>query len=685
MSYQSSPASAGLTRALVAATVIALASCDSSVDQLETDRLTLSTPDRIRNAQAINPAAVSALATVNGVEVFLNQAGNGTFSGNVSVPANSVVSMSIQFTEQVSGEALVLATQTQQVRTGSTDDQVTIRRSAYNFDAHDADGDSVSNIIEREENTNPRDENDAPPMVNINVVAAHPEGVGSDSSGKYAVEASIGNSVRLLEQSGNQFRGTFYTVEKSPVMVSAEYIENVTGQKLSVASQSYELSSVFDQQTVTFSQNGYQLSDRDGDSQSDLSELIAGTSIFEAGGNSAPGELSFTTTFAVPSVIQNPGSVYGEFRVDGQTVGLSRNANTYTANSSIAAGTIVVLDVTLKDNFNGTEYIVAQAQKTVPIASPQQVVQFSQSDFNLQIDTDLDNVLNYIEREQASNPLIADSDPNVDPDPDTDPDEPGNGGTTVSCTVSDVPAQVIAAGTQATQSIAGFVDCAGGSYELFSGEYQFNWNSSDNTIQWVPPASATPGSQLSFTVDVRNPANSLELYASFQVNTTIASPDSGCTATTSISDFAAIRDLHVQDDEVFNDLQLRVDSDDRRSLLAFSVPSGLALTGNATLTITVGNDEGDGTINVSQPDAFLWSETDSELEVPQTGSITGSITGSWLSGQQYQFSLSGLKQENTGELALMLSQASGNDVAFLARESGTPAVLSVEVTNDCSS
>ena len=48
------------------------------------------------------------------------------------------------------------------------------------------------------------------------------------------------------------------------------------------------------------------------------------------------------------------------------------------------------------------------------------------------------------------------------------------------------------------------------------------------------------------------------------------------------------------------------------------------------------------------------------------------------------FDLSGLSQEASGELTLMLSQAGGDDFAFLARESGTSAVLAAEFTDeDC--
>ena len=139
--------------------------CDSEPDHNHADGLNLLAPERIRNIEAINPAAVSAVATVNGIEVVLSPGANGTFTGNVAVPPNSVVPVSIQFSEQVNGQSLILATQSQQVSTGNSDNRVTIRRAAYNFDAHDADGDSVSNIVEREENTNPLDPNDAPPMV----------------------------------------------------------------------------------------------------------------------------------------------------------------------------------------------------------------------------------------------------------------------------------------------------------------------------------------------------------------------------------------------------------------------------------------------------------------------------------------------------------------------------------------
>ena len=674
---------------LVGFVALFVVACDSSVDQLDADSLSLSAPDRIRSARAVDLAAVTATATVNGVEVLLSPSSNGVFSGDVSAPPNTTVPISIQFSELVDGEPLVLATRTQQVNTGNSDEQVILRRSVYNFDAHDADGDSVSNIIEREENTDPFDATDAPALININVVVEQPAGIAIDNSGRYTVEASIGNSIRQLERSDNQFRGAFFTVDRAPVTVAAEFIEEVTGEKLSVASQSRELLSLFDQQTITFSNTEYQLPDRDGDRLVDLAELVAGTSIFEAtnaGGESAggeseggenaggesvtPGDLIFTTMFDVPSIIQNPSAVYAEFQVDGQTVGLSRASNTYMAESAVTAGASVVLDVSLLDNFNGVEFVVAQAQMTVAITTNQQSVEFTETDFNLQIDTDADGVPNYIEREQATNPLVANTD---------------NRGESVSCSVDEVPVQVISAGTLATQPMGDLIDCGGAAFELAASGFQFSWNSADNILQWVPPATAAQGSQLSFTVDVRNPADAQEVYTSFQVVTTIASSNSECNVTTSTSEFALIRDLHIQGTEVFNNGQLRVDSNDRRTLLAFALPSDATLTGNATLVVTVANDQGDGTIEVAQLDFFQWAESDEELLVPPTAAAVGSLTASWLSGQQYQFNLSGLRQDNSGEVNLILTQINGNDVAFLARESNTSSVLQVEITNDCES
>lgn len=671
--YPSNHRRSKLIRALGVSAAILIAACDSSVDspidRLDADRIDLLAPERIRNAQAVNPAAITALATVNGVEVLLNPMGDGSYRGDVSVPANTVVPVNIQFSEEVDGEDLVLATQTQQINTGSSDNQLTLRRSAYNYDDHDADGDSVSNIIEREENTNPRDASDAPAMLNVNVVAEQPAEIANDSSNRYSVEAAIGNSVKLLERSGNQYRGTFYTVDRAPVSASAFFIDEVTGQRLPVASQSYELPSIFEQQTITFSGTGYQLTDRDGDSQTDLAELIAGTSIFSSE-NDSSGEVSFTTAFDIPASIENPGSVYAEYRVDGQPVGLTRNSDSYSANSSVASGAIVVLDVALKDNFNASAYLVAEAQKTVQITSGQQVVQFAPSDFNLQIDTDADGVLNYIEREQATNPLAAGS------------GETGGGSDMVSCIVSDVPAQVVSAGSQVTQSMTDFINCGDAAYELAASDYQFSWNSGDNTIQWVLPATADAGSQLTYTVDVRNPADSSEVYTSLLVNT-IIDTDSGCTAQLSTTEIAVSRDLFLQDDEVFDTVQLRVDGDDRVSLLGFSIPSSLTMTGNATLAITVGADEGSGTVNVAQLDYFPWSETDEELQLPQMSGTAGELTGSWQSGQRYEFNLSGLKKEDNGELTLLLFQSSGNDVAFRASEAGDSAVLSVESIGSC--
>jgi len=317
---------------------------------------------------------------------------------------------------------------------------------------------------------------------------------------------------------------------------------------------------------------------------------------------------------------------------------------------------------------------VATAQITLQITGNQQLVQFAESDFNLQIDSDNDGVFNAIERESRTDPLSADSGQTPAAGP--------------SCTALDLAAGMVTAGSVVTQSVSGAVDCGDDNFELEASAFGFMSNSADNTIQWNVPSTAVAGDQLSFSVDVVNPANPGDIFASFEVNATVI-PVSTCDALPTISEFTSIRDLHVQGTDVFNQTQLRIDSNDRRALLGFSIPAGSVLTGNATLTITVGNDEGSGTVNVSQLESFQWSEAADTLQLPESDIALGALTTDWLIGQQNQFALTGLTSDgqsdpqNSIELTLLLTQVSGSDTAFLARESGTPAILSVEFAGNC--
>ncbi|OED43059.1 hypothetical protein AB833_04545 [Chromatiales bacterium (ex Bugula neritina AB1)] len=636
--------------ALAASLIVGCESGDSQVtDTLTVDSTGLSVPlpQRIRSITALDPDDISALAMVNGVQVPLSRSGDGSYRGQTQVAARSTFPVTIEFSETFSGNKLVLASNSQQLSTSDSNASVRLRRYEYDYDSHDSDNDSVSNIIEREEDTDPFDGTDSPEMVGVSVLAQRPSALGSSGFSDFIVEATVGNSIRRLtaSASGNGFTGEFRVPRRTPLPVTVSLVELVTGNDFRVSNQSQQLSVLTDQQSVVFTADAYSAEDRDGDGQSDLAELIAGTNISDAG-NSPVNTVSYTVMFSVPADIQNPQNVYAELRAGSRSIGLSRNTNNYSATDSATAGDNVTLKSDILDTFNGQPYVLATAQTTVQISGNGQSVVFTESDFQLDIDTDNDGVANYIERQQGTNPLAA----NVVVDP-------------VSCSISAVPAVTATAGQRVSiDNISGFVDCGSAPFVLASSEFDFEWNQATDQIQWTVPANTAAGATLSFAIAVRNPADDNEEYATVAINTLVQATE--CTVTTEQFVFTPTRDVFRSNNNVVAAGPLRVELGQRQALIGFniSLPEG-ELVG-AALTLTVASDGGNGTISVFHDNTLVWSESDDSIDLPVLSSAAGALTQTWVPNQSSVIPLTNLFL-SSGEFTLLLLQTTGNnDISF---------------------
>ncbi len=651
-----------LTTALLSCCLM-VSACDSGDPaanvrsaSISSTELSLPLPDRIRSISALDPNNIEATAIVNGVQISLNPDGSGAYRGSIQVPARATFGVQIEFSERFANQKLVLATRSQQVTTGTTNQQLTVSRASYDFDSHDDDGDSASNIVEREEDTNPLDAAETPGLVNIPLIARQPQLLAGSSFSSYLFEASVGQDTKVLTASGNDFRGSFNVVNSAPVTASVQMIETVTGQRFAVATQSRQLNTITDQQTIIFEAGDYAIPDRDNDGQSDVAELIAGTDITNPDNSSA----TLTTLFGIPALIVNAENSYAEYRVDGQLVSLNRNENSFSATSSINAGTAVVLDVSILDNYEGQPYQLATARKTVSINNANPSVTFNEADFSFAIDTDADGTANYLERQQGTDPFNA---------PDV---------ISVSCTAQTLPVTTGAPGDTVTiEDIASYINCGSDPYALDAAASGFNWNENSNNIAWTIPADADSGTTFGYVLNITDPSVS-EVYTTAQVQTRVETV--ACTPITEQFQFGASKDLFFQGGTIFNNEELRVNASARRSLLGFTVPAQAGELTGAALVLSVGDDSGNGNIGVYQDDSYQWEETDVDLELPDLSNLVGSRDGLWQSGMSYTIGLTSLFV-NGEEISLFLRQDSaGNDVAFTSRETSTPPVLVLEFT-----
>ncbi len=632
----------------------------SSEATMSPTNLSLPVPERIRAVSALDPASISAQATVNGVIVPMALAANGTYSGSLQVAAQTTFPVVIEFSEQFSGQKLILATNTQQVSVDSDSTTLNLRRADYDFDSHDDDGDSVSNIVEREQDSDPLDAGQTPDLITINIVASQPIALFNSGFNNYTIEATVGAETRVLSAAGAVFRGAFQVPQTASLNVAVEVIESVTGQRLEVASQSRAVNNPFDQQEIVFESGNYNTPDRDGDGLTDLAELAAGTDI-TINNNTPVTDLPFTINFSVPSPIQNPQTVYAELEYEGQTPGLIRNANNYTVNLTGRSGTTGQLEVEILDVFNNQPYVLASLQQSVQLTSAGQVINLSESDFNLQIDTDGDGVANYLERQQGSDPFNASI-------------------AAVSCNVTTPPQSSGLAGSQQTlNNISANVSCNNAPFELASSQSGFSWNSAADSITWLIPSAATAGTVVELPVQVRNPANPAEVYATLQVRAEVLAAE--CTPTTTELSFTSTRDAFRNDQRVAGLGPLRLRSNDRDVLIGFNVGAQSGQLVSAILRLTVTDDAGNGNVTVYQDDSLIWSESDDLIPLPLLTSSVGALNTQWDENVTYSIGLTSLFLSGDDVSLILQLESGGNDVAFSSRESNNPPELVLGFSN----
>ena len=555
-----------LWRAFFVLALAGLTACDSQTkpadEQVIMDATSIQVPlpQQLRATSAIDPAAVTSVVTINGVETELQSTSGGQFTGQITVPAQSTFTVVIDFHEMFSGTRLELGRAERLVTTGNGNLLLSLQSEDYDFNSFDADGDSVSNLQERQAETNPLDPLDPsqlPESVEIEVIAALPVEATTAGYSDYQIEVSVGTESVTAAAIDGTLTQTFSVLLQDTLTVSVRLIESTTGQGLVFGTQTRQVVNPPEFTQIIFDSGAYDLdSDQDADGFNDLDELIAGTDLF------SPPESNqvlviFTVVFDVPPELSALDNAFATLEINGTDVALTRTGNTYSGTAVAEAGSTIDIQAQFDDTFQGQSVVLATFGGA---ATPSAGETLQLEGFSLQIDTDNDGIANFVELSQGSDPF--------------------------------------------------------------------------------------------------NP------------------PDQQCTPVTETV-FATLTDDGFQQDQFFNTSVLRVDEDDRITLMRYSFDESLGSVITASLNLTVTFDEGDGLLSVFSVEDFQWSDSAISVPLPALGAPVGSQENDWESRVEYTFDLN--PDAISDDFTLFVVQTDGNDVGFGSSSSNAPPALELVV------
>ncbi len=138
---------------------LALSACQSDVQP--DANLKFTPPARIMQVRAIDRSQLRPVVTLStGAVIPMQQVGDSSWTGTINVQANATYTISVEWIENLANGELVLARWTDNVIVNSIGAQIDLNNESYNY-AIDTDGDSFTNIEERQNETDPFVPNDA--------------------------------------------------------------------------------------------------------------------------------------------------------------------------------------------------------------------------------------------------------------------------------------------------------------------------------------------------------------------------------------------------------------------------------------------------------------------------------------------------------------------------------------------
>ena len=248
----------------------------SSID-IQSDQLSLSVPNRIRQIQELDIENVEAIATINGQQFELTRT-DDQYRVSLNIPTNSSINISIRFSERLdSGEVLDLAEFSSSLDIGTENQTLQVFEDEFNDSAFDDDNDLISNLIEREEGTDPFVFDTRPDNRTITINFSLPLVINDPQITQ--VIATIAGTPRAVRRDGNDFEISGIATTRSTVSVEVILLQRLdSGVSLVLADATSSIPSGVQAVTVELTDDDFNFDrDQDGDGITNLDELQNGT------------------------------------------------------------------------------------------------------------------------------------------------------------------------------------------------------------------------------------------------------------------------------------------------------------------------------------------------------------------------------------------------------------------------
>jgi hypothetical protein len=248
---------------------------------IQDDGISLDVPNRIRQVQALDIERVEAIATVAGQQFQLNRTGE-QFRISLSIPANSTVDVSILFQERLDdGGILELTRHTSTLSLGSSNQTLQLFDDDFDDTPFDNDNDQISNLAEREQDTDPFEFNNptdpGPETRNFTIRFALPTIINDPQITQ--VIATIAGTPRAVRRDGNDFEITGVATTRQSVRVEVILLQRLdSGVSLILANAVRTIPVGVQAVSIELTDNEFDFSrDQDGDGRTNLEEVQNGT------------------------------------------------------------------------------------------------------------------------------------------------------------------------------------------------------------------------------------------------------------------------------------------------------------------------------------------------------------------------------------------------------------------------